>query len=785
MNSNFALDLSEDGIVLLHRATTEADWSPVASVSLDSETLSSDLDALRLTAEALEGEAFTTELILPESQLLYATVSIENDVESDVEAALVQRTPYAIEELCYDIDGTGPEVRIVAVARQTLREAEEFVAPYNLNAVAFTARPDPALFSRAPNLGTVEGALAAPAPESGTDAPASAGETPPDSPDTPPQDASPDDAQPDVAQKSAEPETTAPGSGFTTARKYSNAASAETAGTSLSDVQSRIALGRPDTPARPAPRKAIRPEKPSASIIVNAPNPVPVIPPPPTSAARPNADDPAQKPVARDPIAELAARQTTSGPPPVVLFLAFASLVAILIIGGYATGYLGGAPRQVELAAPAPDPDPPALPETATSQAGLRSVDAGAPDSVTIETAADPNPVNAKPELRTPARNQDMIAAPARPAPSSTTQDAALAPRDAQKQPGAEEALDLAASEFVGPMSATRAATAYVATGIWQKAPELSNGARPATLDGLYVASLDPSLAFEDPPALPVSPGRSDRLLNSITSPPPAGTAFDLDPRGLVRPTPDGALNANGIPIIAGQPPIAAIQRPEGLVVEQALPVDQRLAAFKPQPRPDGLIETRERTLFGGRTRSELAAIRPETRPENSRAFNEAIANAIAEASVQSALNSAVLGGLTSLKPAQRPANIERLAARAARNQGGTDINQAAGASTAALTRARGPAVARNSRANPTGPISASVARAATDNNAISLGSVALVGVFGTPFNRRALVRMPNGKFKKVSVGDRVDGGRVAAIGEAQLLYQKGGRTVTLNMPKG
>ncbi|NNK78646.1 MAG: hypothetical protein HKP40_08040, partial [Litoreibacter sp.] len=161
----------------------------------------------------------------------------------------------------------------------------------------------------------------------------------------------------------------------------------------------------------------------------------------------------------------------------------------------------------------------------------------------------------------------------------------------------------------------------------------------------------------------------------------------------------------------------------------------------------------------------------------NARARDAAIASALAEAGA--------LGGLTNLKPAPRPANIERLAARAARTPDGTSANQAGAASTAALSRARGPAVARNSRANASGPISASVARAATDNNAISLGSVALVGVFGTPSNRRALVRMPNGKFKKVSVGDRVDGGRVAAIGEAQLRYTKGGRTVTLNMPKG
>ena len=38
---------------------------------------------------------------------------------------------------------------------------------------------------------------------------------------------------------------------------------------------------------------------------------------------------------------------------------------------------------------------------------------------------------------------------------------------------------------------------------------------------------------------------------------------------------------------------------------------------------------------------------------------------------------------------------------------------------------------------------------------------------------------------RKVEVGDRIDGGRVLAIGESTLRYQKDGRNVTLGMPSG
>ena len=80
-------------------------------------------------------------------------------------------------------------------------------------------------------------------------------------------------------------------------------------------------------------------------------------------------------------------------------------------------------------------------------------------------------------------------------------------------------------------------------------------------------------------------------------------------------------------------------------------------------------------------------------------------------------------------------------------------------------------------------PSSASVARQATVTNAINLRRVNLIGVYGTPSNRRALVRLANGRYKKVKVGDSLDGGRISAIGDSELRYQKSGRNVTLKIP--
>ncbi|MEC9310704.1 MAG: hypothetical protein VYA97_03010, partial [Pseudomonadota bacterium] len=72
-----------------------------------------------------------------------------------------------------------------------------------------------------------------------------------------------------------------------------------------------------------------------------------------------------------------------------------------------------------------------------------------------------------------------------------------------------------------------------------------------------------------------------------------------------------------------------------------------------------------------------------------------------------------------------------------------------------------------------------------TLRNAINLNRINLIGVYGQPSDRRALVRLSNGRYRKVKVGDRIDGGRVLAIGDASLRYQKNGRNLTLDMPKG
>ena len=84
--------------------------------------------------------------------------------------------------------------------------------------------------------------------------------------------------------------------------------------------------------------------------------------------------------------------------------------------------------------------------------------------------------------------------------------------------------------------------------------------------------------------------------------------------------------------------------------------------------------------------------------------------------------------------------------------------------------------------AAPIIPTTASVAREATITNAINLAQVNLIGVYGSRNDRRALIRLRNGRYLKVQIGDRLDGGKVAAIDGEKLQYIKAGRMLTLDI---
>ena len=309
----------------------------------------------------------------------------------------------------------------------------------------------------------------------------------------------------------------------------------------------------------------------------------------------------------------------------------------------------------------------------------------------------------------------------------------------------------------------------YAVTGVWQRAPQAPQVPDQLSLDDLYVASIDPAVTAQDAVALPDFAALStDGAMAKVPLPAARGSRFALDERGLVLASADGTLSPEGFLVFAGRPPVWPAALPGRAAEPQATSPEQqtRLSGKRPRSRPEGLIEQNERSNLGGLTRNELAGKRPKARPELP-------AQKIEEETQETGTEFAVA---ESRKPKTRPSNFDKLVESARNTEQTTEPTETAQVAAA---------VPRSQVTAPAAPSRANVAKAATVRNQLNLRKVNLIGVYGKPSSRRALVRLANGRYKKVKVGDTLDGGQVSAIGEEELRYTKSGRSVILKMPKG
>lgn len=155
MKPSFALDLRDERVTLLHR--TSRGWQEVGSTRFDAPDLAEALAYMRSTALGLSPRGISTKVVIPNDQILYTTVTAPGPDAAkrkrQVKAALDGLTPYALDEIVYDTQGTGPEVQVAVVAKITLAEAEAFAAEHRFNPVSFVAVPDPGGFAGEPFFG--------------------------------------------------------------------------------------------------------------------------------------------------------------------------------------------------------------------------------------------------------------------------------------------------------------------------------------------------------------------------------------------------------------------------------------------------------------------------------------------------------------------------------------------------------------------------------------------------------------------------------------------------------
>ncbi|NPD17341.1 hypothetical protein HOY34_19330 [Xinfangfangia sp. D13-10-4-6] len=303
----------------------------------------------------------------------------------------------------------------------------------------------------------------------------------------------------------------------------------------------------------------------------------------------------------------------------------------------------------------------------------------------------------------------------------------------------------------------------------------------------------------------------------------PAGQAPVATVPGATTP----ATEAAGNPSLAGDTQIGAPPVAAPVATSPAEQPNPELANRPPRPRPEGLTPPAspyDDASLGGEAASDtqFAGLRPRARPAAIEAASAqaraetATASLASEATLQlaSAAPDAAQPGLSpeeaanpsimtiSRRPAAKPKDFSRAveAAVAAAVRAPDPVPEAAPeqvASAAPAPKSNSKSAAKPdeqdeidepevaSKPAPQIPTRANVAKQATFAKAINLSKVNLIGVYGTQSKRHALVRLANGKYRKVNVGDKIDGGQVKAITQNEVRYQKGGRLIALTMPKG
>jgi hypothetical protein len=794
MKPNFALDLTFDGLALLHRAG-EAGWHVVGEVPLDSPFLTGDLTALRKKANTLDPSGMRTKLVIPDEQIRYldipAASAPDGDHDAAAAAALDGATPYALDDLAYDWTVSGDRLHIAAVARETLDEAESFAREHKFNPVCFVADPEAGRYAGEPYFGMTEEAAANGGVTRDTGPMKRLGALP--DPET--QEAGGDGSKTGTETAALSFASVRAERGLPPKAAPRLEGVARITPAPLPDSEARAISGaaraslapRDDTVPADAAGGAAPPVKSPAK----APVPPPAKPPEPprggkTRKARKGGDKPAPAAPSAGAAQALAApaeaaqageaaaapsrapaneaeRLTIFGarsnadarrgkPRFLGLMLTAALLIILLGVAAWAAIFpesglgrlLRGAEPQVAVTPDIPElagPETP-RPEQPSSEPGT-DLPAARDAPPEPPAAADPPEIAARPEAAEPAPDAAPQEPPAPPAAASTG--------------------------WTEPRTPEEARTRYAATGIWPNAPDAPDEPRTGSLDTFYQTSIDEPVNFADAIALPQADSLApDAVPPRPAAPPPPGRTFALDARGFVQATPEGALTPEGVRVYSGAPPVRPPETPVRAVplpgltpTDAAVEARETLSGIRPRARPEALIEEHERGAFGGRTRTELATLRPRPRPAEIAARAAEPAADPVESAVAAASDEAVS---ESLKPRLRPAEITRTVARA---------------DPPAAAPAPAPAAA------PAIPSSASVAQRATERNAINLRQVNLIGVYGTTADRRALVRLANGRYRKVQVGDRIDGGQVSAIGDSELRYTKSGRSVVLRMPRG
>lgn len=748
MSYRWGFDLDMAAVRLMRREAGH--WREVAIEKIDSQDIEQRLEALAAQID----EGAPVDVFLPKEQILYTdlTVTSEDAAKGEIERAVVEMTPYALEDVAIDWEMTGPTTaRIAAIARETLDEAFAFAESRGRVVSGYSSLADPADFPRMPDFGgmgfVTDEDFGPPVPFTSS--------RPPSKP-RPQVDADAGKSGPVVQVDDTTP-----------------VMQIET-----QETPPPLDPGAPINPELAAPRVSTDIAASTISDKVGA-------------TLSPQAIKPARAP-------------RSAGVSTMMIFaVAFLLTVGIAFLVWSVLPLSPGrdAPTVTAPVNGALEDDTPEV-ETATAPQ-----EESEPEIAAVpEAEPTPEPEPTLPDLPVPVFLADApeIPVPADPAarPTGPSALAALAmPRAAPGLMSAaamEDALPGVARS--APLPPSPEALANLITQAPQQGPD-PREVLEETTNTIYIASIENSALAFDAIALPNATGFRSEPLPKMSEAPAPFAEFDPLAQAIERaviasiepdaPNEDTAvLPEPKAPIATDETDVDEQDVPADIAEEQSdTPVTLRPTALAaaiperaPRARPNGFIEEIERDRFGGRTRDELGAIRPGSRPESEKM--EALREAAAKPP-------SALAVATAPPPRLRPRDFDAIVAQTRIQREAARVTESialnAPDTSSAVEAALESEVETSPRDTPrlAIPSNASVARQATIENAIRLNRINLVGVYGAPSSRRALVRLSSGRYIKLKVGDRIDGGTVARITDNELLYNKGRRTLSLSLPKG
>ncbi len=814
MTAEFALSLSFDGIDLLHRAP--GGWRGLGRVDIASPTLDADLAALRDEAVSVSAGSFATKLVIPQDQIKFLSLDAPDATAADVHTALEGATPYSLFDLVVDHVSENGKTHIAAVARETLEEAESFADGHGFRPVAFVAIPPDGTFPQEVFFGptsVMPDLLGEDAQIARTDPPVVTGTN------------LKIRQSPKRASKQALFDTVIAEVPPTTASKPEDSPQPIKAETgSPTTVAAALTFFKPalfdavipETHSKSGSRAPVAPKvSPAVAKAVAAVGP---------SLAAPKRATP-------------AAQNTRDGAlTPGRIAAGFALLGAIgaglwAYTNQAAVPPLAESPTEiVEADIPSDPVDPVAAPQVAEVTPDP------APQFVTgttaLPSAPQPSVLPQVSGVTLPAASRGTPVPVVMAAPDGlpTPPQAPPAP-PAEVVATAETPADSTVAPTIGRVPTPDEARAfYEATGVWQRAPRFFDEPSGAIALGFVRPETTESYVADRGAPVPLPAEVAEVVFPAPVNPPPPDVTFARDADGFVLATPEGAVTPEGAIVFSGLPDIAFQPRPELSADDLA-----RMALLAPAPdgvviiagpppfatplRPEGLqpelsediatpgLETPPATGPGsvgiaglelqdsGSVALDTIVVeraaeddpRPQLRPTGLAPVTAASApdlTDILEGVVASDAtlrfdNSTALAVASSLRPETRPAGFgDQIASL--RAQRTAERLAAAAAAQAAPTPApaAAPSVPQNSE-----PVPGGVARAATIEDAIRLRDINLIGVYGRPNDRRALVRLSNGRFVRVEVGSELDGGQVVAISDDALNYVKRGRTYAIGLP--